>query len=183
MNPTLTSSSSLPLIDFHLQFPWYSVENYTVATRNQLFTATRDQIKTLVTSLKRGGAPNLSQSLLTELMLAGLNASGFSEKQRWELVEAAEYVGGEVKLSPLMKWWPWETVGRKIGSEEEVIEVSALAIVFYSFSKHELSPSTCLIVNFKDTSIMAEIFVSHPFIIYASINTKFHTLHSQSSVP
>lgn len=182
MNPTLTSSS-LPLIDFHLQFPWYSVEYYTVATRNQIFIAARDQIKTLVASLKRGGAPNISQSLLTELMLAGLNASGFSEKQRWELVQAAEYVGGEVKLSPLMKWWPWETMGRKIGCEEDVIKVRALAIVFYSFSKRELSPSTCLIVNFKDTSIMAEIFISHPFIIYATIDTKFHTLHPPFSVP
>ncbi|MCJ1466219.1 hypothetical protein MMC07_004838 [Pseudocyphellaria aurata] len=107
------------------KFPWYSVEHYTVATRNQIFAATRDQIKTLVVSLKRGGAPNLTQSLLTDLMLAGLNAAGFSEKQRWELVQAAEYVGGEVKLSPLMKWWPWEALGRKVGSEEEVIKFYA----------------------------------------------------------
>lgn len=168
--PTLTYSSFLPLIDFHPQFPWYSVEHYTVATRNQIFTATRDQIKTLVTSLKRGGAANVNQSLLTELMLAGLNASGFSEKQRWELVEAAEYVGGEVKLSPLMKWWPWETLGRKIGSEEDVIEVRALATLSQFTSSAIpaiLLHPFVLPINFKETPIVSE----------PSISTSFHHLH------
>lgn len=150
-----------------------------MATRNQIFFATRDQIKTLVANLKRGGAPNISQSLLTELMLAGLNASGFSEKQRWELVQAAEYVGGEVKLSPLMKWWPWETLGRKFGSNEDVIEVRALAIFSCLFFNRDLShvlSFTCLFVNFKDASTVAD-----PFIICTTINTKFHALHSKVS--
>lgn len=68
-------------------------------------------------------------------MLAGLNASGFSEKQRWELVQAAEYVGGEVKLSPLMKWWPWEALSRKAGSGEDVIEVREPTLLFHLFFK------------------------------------------------
>ena len=152
---------------FHPQFPWHAVEHYTVATRNQIFTATRDQVKTLVANLKRGGGPNLSQSLLTELMLAGLNASGFSENQRWELVQAAEYVGGEVKLSPLMKWWPWETLGRKAGSEEDVIEVCSLAVLSCLFFRGLVSSSTlktrqpCL-----DLSCL---------ILSSTVNTKFHS--------
>lgn len=67
-------------------------------------------------------------------MIAGLNAPGFSEKQRWELVQGAEYVGGQVNLSPLMKWWPWEALGRKTGSEEDVFEVCLSFLVFFCFT-------------------------------------------------
>lgn len=107
----------------HPQFPWHAVQHYTLTTRNQIFAATRDQVKILVNNLKRGGGLNINQALLTELMIAGLNSSGFSESQRWELVQVSEYVGGEVKLSSLMKWWPWEALGRKAGSEEDVVQV------------------------------------------------------------
>lgn len=85
----------------------------------------------MVGNLKRGGGLNINQALLTELMIAGLNTPGFSESQRWELVQVSEYVGGAVKLSPLMKWWPWEALGRKAGSEEDVVEVCH--IPFYRF--------------------------------------------------
>lgn len=113
----------------HPQFPWHAVQHYTLTTRNQIFAATRDQIKILVNNLKRGGGLNITQALLTELMIAGLNSPGFSESQRWELVQVSEYVGGEVKLSPLMKWWPWEALGRKAGSEEDVVQVWLFLIV------------------------------------------------------
>lgn len=99
------------------------MQNYSIAARNQIFAAVHELIKILVSSLKRGGSPTINQSLLTELMFAGLNAPGFSERQRWVLAEAAEYREDEVKLSPLMKWWPWETLGRKTDAEEEVFEV------------------------------------------------------------
>lgn len=83
----------------------------------------------MVNNLKRGGGLNINQALLTELMIAGLNTPGFSESQRWELVQVSEYVGRQVKLSPLMKWWPWEALGRKAGSEEDVVEVCSIYFV------------------------------------------------------
>lgn len=135
-----------PLMCFYPQFPWHSAENYTITARNQIFAAVQDLIKILMINLKRGGAPNITQNLLTELIFAGLNAPGFSEKQRWLLVEAAEYAGDEVKLSPLMKWWPWETLGRKPGSEEDVVEV---CVIFSRLFKHITSLySTMSLVNF-----------------------------------
>lgn len=134
---TLPSSPPGSSTNFiHPQFPWHAVQHYTLTTRNQIFAATRDQVKILVNNLKRGGGLNINQALLTELMIAGLNSPGFSESQRWELVQVSEYVGGEVKLSPLMKWWPWEALGRKAGSEEDVVQVWLFSFVrFRRFSR------------------------------------------------
>lgn len=69
----------------------------------------------------------LNESLLKELVLAGMNAYGFSDRQRWELYLAAAGVLGRqwMRLSPLMARWPWEVVGRKAMWEEDVVEVCA----------------------------------------------------------
>ena len=108
------------------KFPWFSVDNYTLTTRDQLFAATRDQIKTLTSTVNRGGLPGLTESLLNDLLMAGLNAHGFSEKQRWELRQAAGFVGSRVAMSPLAQCWPFEALGRKAGVDEDVVEVSGL---------------------------------------------------------
>lgn len=105
------------------------MENYTVHTRNQILLATRDLIKTLINCVRRGGALHVNPSLLNELLVAGLNAPGFSERQRWQLVQAAEFAGRDVKLSPLLKWWPWEVLGRKQDSDEDVVEVRAIFFI------------------------------------------------------
>lgn len=81
-------------------------------------------IKHLVTSLKRGGVPNLDYNLLLEVMITGLNAPGFGEKQRWELIQAAEYLGQEIRISPLAQWWPWQVLGRRAGIDEDVVKVN-----------------------------------------------------------
>lgn len=70
------------------------------------------------------GNTGLTHALLEELLLAGLNAAGFSERQRWELVTLAEWAGDKVRISPLSRVWPFECVGRKAGVEEDVVEVS-----------------------------------------------------------
>ena len=72
--------------------------------------------------------PNISESLVTELLLAGLNAPGFSEQQRWQLCEAAERVSDKIRLSPLASVWPFEVLGRKAGADEDVVEVSAFPL-------------------------------------------------------
>ena len=81
-------------------------------------------MRQLVFTLKRDRVLNLDKELLFQLLLAGLNAPGFSERQRWELLEAAEYRGDDIRLSPLSQWWPWEALGRRAGVPEDVIEVS-----------------------------------------------------------
>lgn len=67
--------------------------------------------------------------LVVEVMTAGLNAPGFSERQRWELMQAAEYQGTEIRLSPLAEWWPWEALGRKANVPEDLIEVSFFLLI------------------------------------------------------
>ena len=67
----------------------------------------------------------LDEGLLKELVLAGLNAYGFSDSQRYQLYVASIPVLGPhwIHLSPLMSKWPFEVVGRKAGFEEDVVEV------------------------------------------------------------
>lgn len=86
-------------------------------------------LKHLVSFLRRGGLPNVDYNLLLELMITGLNANGFSESQRWELVKAAEYTGQEVRISPLAQWWPWEALNRKAGTEEDVVKVNIASLL------------------------------------------------------
>lgn len=105
------------------QFPWYAVNDYTLGQRNHIYSATCDLLRHLAASIKRGDVPNLNEGILFELMNAGLNAPGFSEKQRWQLIQAAGFTGNEIRISPLAKWWPWEALGRKVKAEEDVIEV------------------------------------------------------------
>ena len=116
------------------KFPWYSVDNYTITTRDQLFAATRDQIKTLTGTVTHGGLPGLTENLLNDLLMAGLNAYGFSDKQRWELRHTADLVRFKFAMSPLAHFWPFEALGRKAGVDEDVVEVSKVLSIRLSSS-------------------------------------------------
>lgn len=141
MPPSTTSTNT----SFYSQFPWHAPHLTTLTTRNALFEAVLGQIRVLVSILRRTtsytilgypsnaqtsywsatyGATGLTHALLQDLLLAGLNASGFSESQRWDLVGAAEWAGEKIRVSPLARWWPFEVLGRKMGVEEDVLEVS-----------------------------------------------------------
>lgn len=71
-----------------------------------------------------GGPPVLNEQLLHDLLSAGLNATGFSERQRWELYEMCDYGRHHFLVSPLLQFWPFEVLGRKPRVEEDVLEVS-----------------------------------------------------------
>ena len=58
-----------------------------------------------------------------ELLSAGLNAAGFSERQRWELYEMCDFMGQRFNVSSLLQHWPFEVLGRKMKVDEDVIEV------------------------------------------------------------
>ena len=128
---------------FYSQFPWYAVDYYTLGTREQIFNTARDMLRHLVFFLKRGGLLNVNYNLLFEYMITGLNAAGFSERQRWELVQAAEHTGRGIRISPLAQWWPWEALRRRAGIEEDVVQVriSRQIIVFPSSPVHSPSSS------------------------------------------
>ena len=74
--------------------------------------------------VSHGGIPLLTEGLLKDLLLAGLNASGFSEKQRWELFEMSDYARRQFRISPMLQHWPFEVLGRKPHMDEDVVKVS-----------------------------------------------------------
>lgn len=141
------------MISLLAKFPWHATQNYTLATRNQIFAATRSMLHILSINLsksynssaggfddyssassysspvKRSGSniresPHITEDLLKDLLSAALNAAGFSERQRWELSEATDYVRHHFRISPLSQWWPFEVLGRKPRMDEDVIKVS-----------------------------------------------------------
>ena len=118
------------------KFPWHSVDNYAIATRDQLFGATRDHLKTLNSIVNRGGLPGLTETLLSDLLMAGLNAYGFSDKQRWELRQASDLVGFRFKMSPLAQFWPFEALGRKACVDEDIVEVSKVLSTLLDLTIH-----------------------------------------------
>lgn len=77
-----------------------------------------------------GGSRPLNPMLLKDLLSAALNASGFSEKQRFELNIVVDPAYRCFLLSPLAKSWPFEVLGRRRGIEEDVVEVSLLTLLF-----------------------------------------------------
>ena len=143
------------MISLLAKFPWYATEHFTLATRNQIFAATRSMLHILSINLRKGynsstggfddyssassfgspirrnssrfrGSPQITEDLLKDLLSAALNAGGFSEKQRWELSEATENARHHIRISPLSQWWPFEVLGRKPDMDEDVVEVSVL---------------------------------------------------------
>ena len=141
------------MISLLAKFPWYATEHFTLATRNQIFAATRSMLHILSINLRKsynssaGGfdnyssassfgspiqrngsryraSPQITEDLLKDLLSAALNAGGFSEKQRWEISEATDYARHHFRISPLSQWWPFEVLGRKTHMDEDVVEVS-----------------------------------------------------------
>lgn len=141
------------MISLLAKFPWYATKHYSLATRNQIFAATRSMLHILSINLSKSynsstgvfddysstssydspvkrsvpkfrGSPHITEDLLKDLLSAALNAGGFSERQRWELSEATDCARHHFRISPLSQWWPFEVLGRKPHLDEDVVEVS-----------------------------------------------------------
>ena len=110
------------LIDLHLrklnidlvyQFPWQASGLYALADRNMLFNTYMSQMYCLVEKVDRNDTKGLDQNLLRDFIFAGMNCPGFGERQKHELVTAAGYFGGGVRISPLACCWPFDVLARK----------------------------------------------------------------------
>ncbi|KAL8859868.1 MAG: hypothetical protein Q9178_003701 [Gyalolechia marmorata] len=104
------------------KFPWFCVDRYTIKTRDELFRATLSLVNILTNQLNRANEaylPHISETLLIDLLYAGLNVPAFSEQQRWHLRQAGLAVGAKVRMSPLAEVWPFEVLGRKVGIDED----------------------------------------------------------------
>ncbi|KAL8790657.1 MAG: hypothetical protein Q9213_000505 [Squamulea squamosa] len=107
------------------KFPWFSVDRYTIKTRDELFRSTLSLVNILMNQLNRANEaylPHISETLLNDLLYAGLNVPAFSEQQRWHLRKAASTVGAKVRMSPMAEVWPFEVLGRKVGVDEDVVQ-------------------------------------------------------------
>ncbi|KAL8992584.1 MAG: hypothetical protein Q9169_006987 [Polycauliona sp. 2 TL-2023] len=107
------------------RFPWFCIDRYTIKTRDELFRSTLSLINILMNELNKANEmyrPNISETLLTELLYAALNVPAFSEQQRWQLRNAASATGAKVRMSPLAEVWPFEVLGRKAGIDEDVVQ-------------------------------------------------------------
>ena len=114
------SNTSL-LLTPHKQFPWHAADTYTIGQRNQIFAAANDLIRILLMHIQRKTHPYLHQTILEDLLYAGLNAAGFSENQRWQLCKTAHQVGRAIRISPLAKDWPFEVLSRKMDVPEDLM--------------------------------------------------------------
>ncbi|KAL8690252.1 MAG: hypothetical protein Q9218_004261 [Villophora microphyllina] len=113
------------------RFPWFAVERYTIKTRDEIFRQALNLTTLLANQLNRGNEGfehNLSQSLLTELLYAGLNAPAFSEQQRWQLCRAAHPVDQKIRMSPLVPYWPFQVLGRKACMDEDLVKFYAACL-------------------------------------------------------
>ena len=107
------------------QFPWFAVEHYTIHTRDQLFHSTCIMILCLLSTFNTTGQTSqLNEALLKDLLYAGLNAAGFSEKQKCHLVIMADFYGNDVRMSQQCRTWPFFSIGRKVNWDEDVMRVS-----------------------------------------------------------
>ncbi|KAL8837859.1 MAG: hypothetical protein Q9170_002377 [Blastenia crenularia] len=107
------------------RFPWFAVDRYTMKTRDEIFRQTVNLITLLGNQLRRGHEawiPHLSETLLLELLYAGLNAPAFGEYQRLQLRQAAGAAGDKIPMSPLVVYWPFEVLARKAGMEEDYVK-------------------------------------------------------------
>ncbi|KAL8680032.1 MAG: hypothetical protein Q9186_003750 [Xanthomendoza sp. 1 TL-2023] len=94
-------------------------------TRDEIFRSTLSLVNILMNQLNRANevyTPHISETLLADLLYAGLNVSAFSEQQRWALCKAGSPVGVKVRMSPLAEVWPFEVLGRKAGIDEDVVQ-------------------------------------------------------------
>ena len=94
---------------------------YTLKTRNDIYDTLVHLLRILLNNVDQGAHPLLNQGLVQELLYAGLNAPGFSEKQRWDLTRDGGVQGRSVKISPLAKHWPFNVLGRKTNVPEDVM--------------------------------------------------------------
>ena len=129
------------LISLLAKFPWSAVAHYTMATRTHIFQTTRQMLHILTINVHKPynsdwsghtGWPLLTEALLHDLLMAAVNALGFSEKQRWELFEISGYARSRFRVSPLLQYWPFEVLGRKPNVEEDVVEVMSPFLLMHA---------------------------------------------------
>ncbi|KAI5810020.1 hypothetical protein DFH27DRAFT_170935 [Peziza echinospora] len=108
------------------KFPWFAVNVYTIHQRDIIYQALLSTIDILKRQCKRGRTtPNLDTELLKKLCKAGVFCSGFTNKQKREIIKVGEFgaeglateVGEDIKgFEGLL------SLSKKRGAEGKVVE-------------------------------------------------------------
>ncbi|KAM3415749.1 hypothetical protein BST61_g9260 [Cercospora zeina] len=125
------------MITLLYKYPWYAIEEITIAERRAIYDSCISLIKNLITTLRRSNLQRSSNQptpgLLQELTTAALVCPGFTEKQKASII-AAVIQGGfkgvaggrdlNVKLGGHHEFsasWPFSALGIPNDVEEDVL--------------------------------------------------------------
>lgn len=110
------------------KFPWFAISIYTIQQRDYIFHALLTAVDILKRQIKRGGTvPNLDIDLLKALLRVGLRCAGFTDAQKYELVKTAEFGAEGIQVdADIGILSGFEALGKAIGAERKVLEVSVL---------------------------------------------------------
>ena len=109
------------------KFPWFAVSVYTIHQRDIIFQALVSTIDILKRQCKRGRTtPNLDTELLKRLCKAGVFCTGFTNKQKREIIKVGEF-GAESLAKEVEEDIPGFAgllaLSRKRGAEPRITEV------------------------------------------------------------
>ncbi|MCJ1386533.1 hypothetical protein MMC17_009659 [Xylographa soralifera] len=152
------------------KFPWFAVQLYTLFQRDQLFNAILKMLRTLMATVSPTSSFGLTSDLLTDLLYAGLNAPGFSEKQKWDLCQVADWAAKTVAISPLTKGWPWLVLARKPDWDDDVIMYYAQ--ILNAHNQKRIGPITANDSFFGDM-LTSQLRISVNVSLEAAAQTEF----------
>ncbi|KAI1617575.1 hypothetical protein EDD36DRAFT_6348 [Exophiala viscosa] len=96
------------------KFPWYTPDLYTLAQRDLLFKTYMRQLEILIVKVDPGSPipreVGLDNKLLMDFLFAGMNCTGFSERQKATITEASRRVGPGMQVSRHARNWPFQTL-------------------------------------------------------------------------
>ncbi|EXJ71935.1 uncharacterized protein A1O5_04436 [Cladophialophora psammophila CBS 110553] len=104
--------ASHPLL--FLSFPWFSTKLYTIRQTLTMFDAYKKQLDVLIVKVDSSrGIPRevgLDNKLLMDFIFAGLNAPGFNERQRADIVASSQGLACGFSISKHAPYWPFHTL-------------------------------------------------------------------------
>ena len=113
------------------KFPWFAIGVYTIHQRDIIFQALISTIDILKRQCKRGRTtPNLDTQLLKKLCRAGVFCTGFTNKQKREIVKIGEFgaEGLEKEVEDDIPGFDGMlALGRKRGIESRIVEVFSIS--------------------------------------------------------
>ncbi|EXJ62942.1 hypothetical protein A1O7_03386 [Cladophialophora yegresii CBS 114405] len=101
------------MISTTYKFPWYAATLYTMRHVQEIFKTYKRQLDHLIGRLTSPGMQRevgLDNKLLMDLIFAGLNTPGFSERQKGLIADTCIVLGTGFPVSKHARTWPFQTL-------------------------------------------------------------------------